>query len=263
MVKMSATRDVLRIGNCSGYYGDRFAAAREMVEGGPLDVLTGDYLAELTMLILWKARQRDPAGGYATTFLAQMEQVLGTCLDRNIKIVTNAAWAQSRRARDRARTPGRATRAPSQHRPHRRRRPPRPHSGASTARSSPGAPRLREEPRRGRRRARDRQRLPGRLGDHRGAALRRRHRGVPPGDRRRAGGRTGGLGVRLAAGRLGPAGRRRRRRAHHRMRPPGHRRQLLLLLRAARQRTAGLPDRRDGGGRLVRDHQARRRPAAR
>ncbi|MDL4775251.1 MULTISPECIES: acyclic terpene utilization AtuA family protein [Thermomonosporaceae] len=87
---MSATRDVLRIGNCSGYYGDRFAAAREMVEGGPLDVLTGDYLAELTMLILWKARQRDPAGGYATTFLAQMEQVLGTCLDRNIKIVTNA-----------------------------------------------------------------------------------------------------------------------------------------------------------------------------
>ncbi|MFC4048072.1 acyclic terpene utilization AtuA family protein [Actinomadura syzygii] len=87
---MPATRDVLRIGNCSGYYGDRFAAAREMVEGGPLDVLTGDYLAELTMLILWKARRRDPSGGYATTFLAQMEQVLGTCLDRGIKVVTNA-----------------------------------------------------------------------------------------------------------------------------------------------------------------------------
>ncbi len=84
------TRDILRIGNCSGYYGDRFAAAREMVEGGPLDVLTGDYLAELTMLILWKTRQRNPSGGYATTFLAQMEEVLGTCLDRGIKIVTNA-----------------------------------------------------------------------------------------------------------------------------------------------------------------------------
>ncbi|MDF5753434.1 acyclic terpene utilization AtuA family protein [Spongiactinospora sp. TRM90649] len=87
---MSATRDILRIGNCSGYYGDRFAAAREMVEGGPLDVLTGDYLAELTMMILWKSRRRDPGGGYATTFLAQMEQVLGTCLDRDIKVVTNA-----------------------------------------------------------------------------------------------------------------------------------------------------------------------------
>ena len=83
------TRPV-RIGNCSGFYGDRVAAAREMVDGGPIDVLTGDYLAELTMLILWKARQKDPSAGYARTFLTQMEQVLGTCLDRGIKIVSNA-----------------------------------------------------------------------------------------------------------------------------------------------------------------------------
>ncbi len=82
--------DVLRVGNCSGFFGDRFAAAREMVEGGELDVLTGDYLAELTMLILWKLRQRDPERGYASTFLAQMEEILGTCLDRGIKVVTNA-----------------------------------------------------------------------------------------------------------------------------------------------------------------------------
>jgi hypothetical protein len=61
-----------------------------MVDGGPIDVLTGDYLAELTMLILWKARQKDPAAGYARTFLAQFEQVIGTCLDRGITIVTNA-----------------------------------------------------------------------------------------------------------------------------------------------------------------------------
>jgi len=80
----------VRIGNCSGFYGDRIAAAREMVTGGPIDVLTGDYLAELTMLILWKARQKDPSAGYARTFLTQMEQVLGTCLDRGIKIVSNA-----------------------------------------------------------------------------------------------------------------------------------------------------------------------------
>ena len=84
------TSRAIRIANCSGFYGDRISAAREMVDGGPIDVLTGDYLAELTMLILWKARQKDPAAGYATTFLTQMEQVLGTCLDRGIRIVSNA-----------------------------------------------------------------------------------------------------------------------------------------------------------------------------
>ena len=80
----------VRIGNCSGFYGDRIEAAQEMVDGGPIDVLTGDYLAELTMLILWKARQKDPDAGYARTFLTQLEQVLGSCLDRGIKIVSNA-----------------------------------------------------------------------------------------------------------------------------------------------------------------------------
>ncbi len=80
----------VRIANCSGFYGDRAAAAREMVEGGPIDVLTGDYLAELTTLILWKARQKDPGGGYARTFLGQFEQVIGSCLDRGITIVVNA-----------------------------------------------------------------------------------------------------------------------------------------------------------------------------
>jgi hypothetical protein len=83
-------RRPVRIANCSGFYGDRAAAAREMVDGGPIDVLTGDYLAELTMLILWKARQKDPSGGYARTFLGQFEQVIGSCLDRGITIVVNA-----------------------------------------------------------------------------------------------------------------------------------------------------------------------------
>ena len=84
------TRRAVRIANSSGFYGDRDPAAREMVEGGPIDVLTGDYLAELTMLILWKARRKDPDAGYARTALGHLEQVLGTCLDRGIKIVTNA-----------------------------------------------------------------------------------------------------------------------------------------------------------------------------
>ena len=84
------TRRPVLIANSSGFYGDRDAAAREMVDGGPIDVLTGDYLAELTMLILWKARRKDPDAGYARTALGHLEQVLGTCLDRGIKIVTNA-----------------------------------------------------------------------------------------------------------------------------------------------------------------------------
>jgi hypothetical protein len=83
-------RRPVRIANSSGFYGDRGAAAQEMVEGGPIDVLTGDYLAELTMLILWKARAKDPSAGYARTVLSQLEPVLGTCLDRGIKIVNNA-----------------------------------------------------------------------------------------------------------------------------------------------------------------------------
>lgn len=82
--------DTLRIANCSGFYGDRLAAAREMLEGGPIDVLTGEYLAELTMLILWRARQKDPAAGYATTFLRQMEDVAGLALERGVKIIANA-----------------------------------------------------------------------------------------------------------------------------------------------------------------------------
>jgi hypothetical protein len=82
--------DPVRIANCSGFYGDRLSAAREMVDGGPIDFLTGDWLAELTMLILWKNRQRDQTKGWARTFLTQMEAVLGTCADRGIKVVTNA-----------------------------------------------------------------------------------------------------------------------------------------------------------------------------
>ena len=80
----------LRIANCSGFYGDRFSAAREMLESGPIDVLTGDYLAELTMLVLWKSRLKDPGAGYATTFLRQMEEVAGLAIDRGVKIVANA-----------------------------------------------------------------------------------------------------------------------------------------------------------------------------
>ncbi|RSS78214.1 acyclic terpene utilization AtuA family protein [Streptomyces sp. WAC06614] len=80
----------LRIGNASGFYGDRFSAVREMLEGGPLDVLTGDYLAELTMLILGRDRLKNPELGYARTFLRQLEDTLGLAHAGGVRLVTNA-----------------------------------------------------------------------------------------------------------------------------------------------------------------------------
>ncbi|MBF6437437.1 acyclic terpene utilization AtuA family protein [Nocardia cyriacigeorgica] len=90
MSRLADDPDVIRIGNCSGFYGDRLSAMREMLEGGPLDVLTGDYLAELTMLILGRDRMKDPSLGYAKTFVKQIEECLALALERNVQIVTNA-----------------------------------------------------------------------------------------------------------------------------------------------------------------------------
>ncbi|MFD0169408.1 acyclic terpene utilization AtuA family protein [Streptomyces decoyicus] len=87
---MGSDPATLRIGNASGFYGDRFDALREMLTGGPLDVLTGDYLAELTMLILGRDRLKDPSRGYAKTFLRQLEDGLGLAVEHGVRIVTNA-----------------------------------------------------------------------------------------------------------------------------------------------------------------------------
>ncbi|MGL4305974.1 MAG: acyclic terpene utilization AtuA family protein [Mycobacteriaceae bacterium] len=82
--------NIVRIGNASGFYGDRITAMREMLEGGELDFITGDYLAELTMLILGKDRMRDQSLGYAKTFVRQVEDCLGLALEQGVKIVSNA-----------------------------------------------------------------------------------------------------------------------------------------------------------------------------
>jgi acyclic terpene utilization AtuA family protein len=82
--------DPIRIGNSSGFFGDRFSAFREMLDGGPLDVLTGDYLAELTMLILGRSLIKNPNHGWARTFLQQLEGGLGTAMDKGVRIVSNA-----------------------------------------------------------------------------------------------------------------------------------------------------------------------------
>ncbi len=87
---MVADSTTLRVGNCSGFYGDRLSAMRELLEGGDLDVVTGDYLAELTMLILGRDQLKDPSLGYARTFVRQVQECLALALDKGVRIVTNA-----------------------------------------------------------------------------------------------------------------------------------------------------------------------------
>jgi hypothetical protein len=83
-------RDGIVIANCGGFWGDDPTAARRQVEGGPVDYLVMDYLAEVTMAILQKQRQRRPETGYATDFVAQLRDVLAACVERNITVISNA-----------------------------------------------------------------------------------------------------------------------------------------------------------------------------
>ena len=85
------SKEMIRIANCSGFYGDKLSVAKDMVEGGPIDVLTGDYLAELTMTILYNQKmKRGEEHGYVGTFIKQFRDVANISQDKNIKIVTNA-----------------------------------------------------------------------------------------------------------------------------------------------------------------------------
>jgi hypothetical protein len=80
----------VRIANFSGFYGDRDSAMREMLDGGEVDYLTGDYLAELTMLILAKGMMKDPTLGYARRFIDHLDTCLDSIAERGVKVVTNA-----------------------------------------------------------------------------------------------------------------------------------------------------------------------------
>ena len=84
------SKDKVVIANCSGFWGDDPTAAKRQVEGGPIDYLVMDYLAEITMGIMQKQRQRNPDAGYATDFVHQLRDILPACVERNIRIVANA-----------------------------------------------------------------------------------------------------------------------------------------------------------------------------
>lgn len=90
MTSKTSVRRPVRIANCSGFYGDRLSAMEEVLRGGEVDVITGDYLAEVTMLVLAKNRLKDPEAGYARTFERQIDPLLEEIAARGIKVVSNA-----------------------------------------------------------------------------------------------------------------------------------------------------------------------------
>ena len=80
----------IRIAAGQGFWGDLIDAPVRQVEGGPIDYLMLDYLAEVTMSIMQKQRSRDPAAGYAKDFVPLIKQILPTCVERNIRVTANA-----------------------------------------------------------------------------------------------------------------------------------------------------------------------------
>jgi len=87
---VSGSRRALRIANGQGFWGDSIDAPHRLIEEGPLDYLTLDYLAEVTMSIMQKARQRDPRAGYAPDFVELIRKTLPALRERGIRVVANA-----------------------------------------------------------------------------------------------------------------------------------------------------------------------------
>ena len=237
----------LRIANCSGFFGDRLSAAQGDGRRRPDRRAHRDWLAELTMLILHRTRERRGVG-YARTFLTQMEQVLGTCLDRGIRVVTNAGGLdpagcaeQVREFADRLGLSVAVAHVEG-------RRPAGPTGGAPDGRAFARAPRHRAAARRARRETADRERVPRGVGHRRGAVAGRRRGRLPTGHRRLGGGRAGGLALRVGTHRLGPSRRSGRRGARHRVWGAVHRWQLRVLHRGAWPGAPRLPDRRGRRG---------------
>src|SRR3990172_8509698 len=81
---------MIRIGNAGGYWGDDLSALKRQLEGGPLDYITMDFLAEITMSILQRQRQKNPELGYATDFLNQIIECLPLIVEKNVKVISSA-----------------------------------------------------------------------------------------------------------------------------------------------------------------------------
>jgi len=93
---VSSRPATVRVAGGQGFWGDWLEAPYRQVTGGPIDYLMMDYLAEVTMSILQKQKSRDPARGYATDFITQMERILPTIAERGIKVTANAGGVNPR-----------------------------------------------------------------------------------------------------------------------------------------------------------------------
>src|SRR4249919_338231 len=100
LVSKSTSIHMIRIANGQGFWGDSIEAPVEQVRRGPIDYLTLDYLAEITMSIMQKQRARDPRSGYARDFVSMIEEVLPDLVKRNIKVVANAGGVNPEACRD-------------------------------------------------------------------------------------------------------------------------------------------------------------------
>ncbi len=83
-------KQVVRVASGQGFWGDSLEAPRQQVDGGPVDYLMLDYLAEVTMSILQKQKERDPGLGYARDFVGAMESVMPAVAGRGVKVIANA-----------------------------------------------------------------------------------------------------------------------------------------------------------------------------
>ncbi|HJS52279.1 MAG TPA: acyclic terpene utilization AtuA family protein, partial [Pyrinomonadaceae bacterium] len=83
-------RSTIRIASGQGFWGDLLTAPVDQVRNGPIDYLMLDYLAEVTMSIMQKQRARDSHAGYAKDFVALLREVLPDCIEKNIKVLSNA-----------------------------------------------------------------------------------------------------------------------------------------------------------------------------
>lgn len=90
------TQKIVRVANGQGFWGDSLTGPVRLVEEGPLDYLTLDYLAEVTMSIMQKLKQRDPNAGYATDFVELLRRILPQCKKKGIKIIANAGGVNPR-----------------------------------------------------------------------------------------------------------------------------------------------------------------------
>src|SRR4051812_50028566 len=83
-------KEKIRVASGQGFWGDLLDAPVRQVEGGPIDYLMLDYLAEVTMSIMQKQRARDPSAGYARDFVPLMKGILPRCVESNIRVMANA-----------------------------------------------------------------------------------------------------------------------------------------------------------------------------